>query len=64
MYSRDAGDLQSFEIGALHDLVLSRENITNVTVSDDQMRPGLFFLRSATLQAMRPNTSLERTRDK
>ena len=64
MYSRDAGDLEVFEVGALHFLVLTRENTTNVTVATNQMRPGLYYLRAASLHELRPNTSLERTRER
>ena len=61
-YSSDAGDLETFAVGALHHLVLSRENLSGATVSTTQQHAGLFFLRSASLQAVRPNKSLERTR--
>lgn len=56
MYSREAGDLEAFEVGALHYLVLTRENTTKVTVLTDQLRPGLYILRAASLHEMRPDS--------
>ncbi|MFZ6818980.1 hypothetical protein [Undibacterium sp. Ji22W] len=57
MYSPDAGDLQRFEVGATHDLTLSRKNDSGATLTLQQNHSGIYFLRAAS-------SNVERTRDR
>jgi hypothetical protein len=64
MYSSDAGDLESFDVGALHYLALGKENFFGVTVVNEKSHANAYYLRAASLHVLRPNTSPERTREK
>lgn len=56
MYSSTAGDLESFEVGAVHDLLLARENVYGVSLWGGQDRPGLLYLWSANLHLSSPDS--------
>src|SRR5690242_13948580 len=63
--STDCGDLEAFEIGATHFLALTHDNIRRIEIPSSLPSEGTwFYLRAASLRELRPNTSLERTRER
>jgi len=62
--STDHGDLEAFEVGATHFLALTKSNVWRIELPSALPSEGMwFYLRAASLHELRPNKSLERTRE-
>jgi hypothetical protein len=63
-FSTNSGDLDSFQIGKVHFLALSRSNVHKIEYLAATVSSEAYFLRAVSLSELRSNISLERTRER